>query len=159
MWAAGKLWVWLMPVLILPIGTRGKESPLNKSTFIPIDNLNQYAQMKTGQCKYPVIFEPIRNIHLSISSYQVTTFINLKPYFDYFESYGQYLDNFLRDLADQSKMSFLAKYHHGTMKHGKNYTGDELDVVNCDTLATCDDYPSPNLCHRLLFNFCMSQRQ
>ena len=122
-------------------------------------NLNQYAQMKTGQYKYPVIFEPIRNIRLSISSYQVTMFIDLKPYFDYFESYGQYLDDFLRDLADQSKMSFLAKYHHGTMKFGKDYPGDELDAVNCDTLATCDDHPSPNLCHRLLFNFCMSQRQ
>ena len=153
-----KFWVWLTPVLILGIGTRGNENPSNKRTFTPIDNLNQYAQMKTGQYKYPVIFEPIRNIRLSISSYQVTTFIDLKPYFDYFESYGQYLDDFLRDLADKSKMSFLAKYHHRTVKLGKNYPEDELDAVNCDTLATCDDHPSPNLCHRL-FNFCMSQRQ
>ena len=159
MWAARKLWVWLTPVPILEIGTRGNESSPNKRTFTPMDNLNQYTQMKTGQYKYPVIFEPIRNIHFSISSYQVTTFIDLKPYFDYFESYGQYLDDFLRDLADQSKMSFLAKYHHGTVKLGKNYPRDELDTVNCDTLATCDDHPSPNLCHRLLFNFCMSQRQ
>ena len=97
MWATGKLWVWLTPVLILLIRTRGNESPLNKRTFTPIDNLNQYTQMKTGQYEYPVIFKPIRNICLSISSYQVTTFIDLKPYFDYFESYGQYLDNFLRD--------------------------------------------------------------
>ena len=56
-------------------------------------------------------------------------------------------------------MSFLAKYHHGTVKLGKNYPEDELDAVNCDTLATCDDHPSPNLCHRLLFNFSMSQSQ
>ena len=41
----------------------------------------------------------------------------------------------------------------------KEYPEDELDVVNCDTLTMCDDHPSPNLCHRLLFNFCMSQRQ
>ena len=154
-----KLWAWLTPVLILEIGTRRNEKPPNKRTFTPIDNLNQYAQMKTGQYKYPVILEPIRNICLSISSYQVTTFIDLKPYFDYFESYGQYLDDFLRDLTDQSKMSFLAKYHHRTVKLGKNYPGDELDVVYCDNLATCDGHPSPNLCHRLLLYFCMSQRQ
>ena len=107
MWAARKLWVWLTPVLILEIGTRGNENPPNKRTFTPIDNLNQYTQMKTGQYKYPVIFEPIRNIHLSISSYQVTTFIDLKPYFDYFERYGQYLDDFLGDLADQRCHSLL----------------------------------------------------
>ena len=112
-----------------------------------------------GQYRYPVIFEPIKNIRLSISSYQVTTFIDLKPYFNYFESYRNYLDNFLEDLADQSKMSFLAKYHHETMKLGKTYPKNELDAVNCDTLAMCDDHASPSLCHRLLFNFCMSQRQ
>ena len=56
-------------------------------------------------------------------------------------------------------MSFLAKYHHGTVQLGKEYREDELDAVNSDTLAMCDDQPSPSLCHRLLFNFCMSQRQ
>ena len=65
----------------------------------------------------------------------------------------------MKDLADQSKMSFLAKYHHETVKLGREYPEDELDVVDCNTLAVCDDHPSPNLCHRLLFNFCMSQRQ
>ena len=159
MWDEQKLWVWLAPVLILGMGTRGNENSPNKKVFTPIDNLNQYTQMKAGHYKYLVIFEPIRNIHLSISSYQVMTFIDLKPYFDYFESYGQYLDNFLGDLANQSEMSFLAKYHHGTMKLGKEYPRDKLDAVDCDTLAMCDDHPSPNLCHRSLFNFCMSYRQ
>ena len=152
MWNERKLWVWLAPVLVLGIGTRGNGNSANKKSYIPIDNVNQYAQMKTGQYKYPVIFEPIKNIRLSISSYQVTTFID-------FESDEQYLDNFLKDLANQPKMSFLAKYHHGTMKLGKEYPGNKLDAVDCDTLAMCDNHPSLNLCHRLLFNFCMSQRQ
>ena len=87
------------------------------------------------------------------------TFIDLKPYFNYFESYRHYLDNFLKDLANQSKMSLLAKYYHGTVKLGKTYPEDELDAVNCYTLAMCDDHARLSLCHRLLFNFCMSQRQ
>ena len=31
--------------------------------------------------------------------------------------------------------------------------------MNCYTFAMCDDHASPSLCHRLLFNLCMSQRQ
>ena len=53
-----------------------------------------------------------KNIRLSISSYQVTTFVDLGPYFEYFESYERYLNNFIVDLSDRSRMSHLAKYHH-----------------------------------------------
>ena len=63
-----------------------------------IDNDNLYAeprQLKQGQYLYPVIFEPIKNIRLSISSYQVTTFVDLGPYFEYFEEYERYLNNFM----------------------------------------------------------------
>ena len=50
--------------------------------YTSIDNDNLYAeprQLKQGQYLYPVIFEPIKNIRLSISSYQVTTFVDLGP--------------------------------------------------------------------------------
>ena len=40
----------------------GNENLANRKPFIPIDNLNQYVQVKTGQYKYPVIFESIKNI-------------------------------------------------------------------------------------------------
>ena len=52
--------------------------------YTSIDNDNLYAeprQLKQGQYLYPVIFEPVKNIRLSISSYQVTTFVDLSPYF------------------------------------------------------------------------------
>ena len=89
----------------------GKGNEVKAETFRPIDNDNLYESIKQGQYKNPVIFEPIKNIRLSISSYQVTTFIDLTPYFEYFESYEGYLHGFLKDLADQSKMSFLARFH------------------------------------------------
>ena len=68
--------------------------------YTSIDNDNLYAeprQLKQGQYLYPVIFEPIKNIRLSISSYQVTTFVDLGPYFEYFEEYERYLNNFRID--------------------------------------------------------------
>ena len=73
-----------------------------------IDNDDLYTEphkLKQGQSLYPVIFEPIKNIRLSISSYQVTTFVDLGPYFEYFESYERYLNNFIVDLSDSSRMS------------------------------------------------------
>ena len=55
-----------------------------------IDNNNPFKEKPTtGQMEYPVIFEPIQNIKLSISSYQVTTFVDLDPYFDYFKNYDR----------------------------------------------------------------------
>ena len=73
--------------------------------YTSIDNDDLYAEpckLKQGQYLYPVIYEPIKNIRLSISSYQVTTFVDLGPYFEYFKSYERYLNNFIVDLADRS---------------------------------------------------------
>ena len=90
--------------------------------YTSIDNNNLYAEhrkLKQGQYLYPVIFEPIKNIRLSVSSYQVTTFVDLGPYFEYFENYDKYLNNFIIDLSDRSRMSYLARYHHdaGKLRH------------------------------------------
>ena len=90
--------------------------------YTSIDNDDLYVEprkLKQGQYLYPVIFEPIKNIRLSISSYQVTTFVDLGPYFEYFESYERYLNNFIVDLSDRLRMSYLAKYHHdiGKLRH------------------------------------------
>ena len=127
-----------------------------------IDNDDLYAEhrkLKQGQYLYPVIFEPIKNIRLSISSYQVTTFVDLGPYFEYFESYESYLNNFIVDLADRSRMSYLAKYHHDAGKLRHKYPQTELDQINCEWQNFCDEVSNKPMCHRLVFQFCMSQRQ
>ena len=130
--------------------------------YTSIDNNNLYAeprQLKQGQYLYPVIFEPIKNIRLSISSYQITTFVDLGPYFEYFEEYERYLNNFRIDLADKSRMSYLAKYHHDAGKLRHQYPQSELDQIDCERQEFCDEVSNKPMCHRLVFQFCMSQRQ
>ena len=130
--------------------------------YTSIDNDNLYAeprQLKQGQYLYPVIFEPVKNIRLSISSYQVTTFVDLSPYFQYFEEYERYLNNFRIDLADRSRMSYLAKYHHDAGKLRHQYPQTELDQIDCEKQEFCDEVSNKPMCHRLVFQFCMSQRQ
>ena len=127
-----------------------------------IDNDDLYAEprkLKEGQYLYPVIFEPIKNIRLSISSYQVTTFVDLGPYFEYFESYERYLNNFIVDLSDRSRMSYLAKYHHDAGKLRHKYPQTELDQIDCERQEFCDEVSNKPMCHRLVFQFCMSQHQ
>ena len=130
--------------------------------YTSIDNDDLYAEprkLKQGQYLYPVIFEPIKNIRLSISSYQVTTFVDLGPYFEYFESYERYLNNFRIDLADRSRMSYLAKYHHDAGKLRHEYPETELDRIDCERQVFCNEVSNKPMCHRLVFQFCMSQRQ
>ena len=100
--------------------------------YISINNNDLYAEhrkLKQGQYLYPVIFKPIKNIRLSISSYQVTTFVDLGPYFEYFENYKKYLNNFIVDLSDRSRMSYLARYHHDAGKLMHRYPQSEIDQV------------------------------
>ena len=130
--------------------------------YTSIDNDDLYAEprkLKQGQYLYPVIFEPIKNIRLSISSYQVTTFVDLGPYFEYFESYERYLNNFIVDLSDSSRMLYLAKYHHNAGKLRHKYQRTELDRINCDQPTFCNRHSNRHMCDRLVFQFCMSQRQ
>ena len=130
--------------------------------YTSIDNDDLYAEprkLKQGQYLYPVIFEPIKNIRLSISSHQVTTFVDLGPYFEYFESYERYLNNFIVDLSDSSRMSYLAKYYHNAGKLRHKYQRTKLDRINCDQPTFCNRHSNRHMCDRLVFQFCMSQSQ
>ena len=130
--------------------------------YTSIDNDDLYAEprkLKQGQYLYPVIFEPIKYIRLSISSYQVTTFVDLAPYFEYFESYERYLNNFIVDLSDRSRMSYLAKYHHDAGRLRHKYKQTELDRINCEQPMFCNRHSNRHMCDRLVFQFCMSQHQ
>ena len=130
--------------------------------YTSIDNDDLYAEhrkLKQGQYLYPVIFEPIKNIRLSISSYQVTTFVDLGPYFEYFKDYERYLNNFIVNLSDRSRMSYLAKYHHDAGKLRHRYPRTELDRINCEQPVHCNRHSNKPMCDRIVFQFCMSQRQ
>ncbi|MCG8624193.1 MAG: hypothetical protein MJE68_19640, partial [Proteobacteria bacterium] len=136
-----------------------KIDPQLDTYFQSIDNEDVYGQAKVGQYQYPVIFEPMRNIRLSISSYQVTTFVDLNPFFAYFENYEKYLNRFLQDLADKSKMSYLAKFHHSAGQLEDVFPKDELDEVNCAAPTQCEGHSQSKWCQRLVFTFCMTKHQ
>ena len=137
-----------------------KSSRLLKS----IDNNNPFKDKPTtGQMEYSVIFEPIRNIKLSISSYQVTTFVDLEPYFDYFRNYDSYINDFLTDLTEQSKKSFLAKFHESFRDNFETYIqaqNGQKHIINCDDPNLCDRHAmDEEQCYKRLVAFCMTQRQ
>ena len=73
-----------------------------------IDNSNPYQSIQPilpGQQTYPVQFEPLAHIRLSRSTYKVTTFIEFKPYIEHFIRFPRFLEAFLADLEDPTKVS------------------------------------------------------
>ena len=82
-----------------------------------IDNSNLYQSIQPilpGQQAYPVQFEPLAHIRLSRSTYKVTTFIEFKPYIASFLRFQRYLELFLTDLIDPSRVSI---YQHVLGRH------------------------------------------
>ena len=75
-----------------------------------INNLNPYGEdspLLQGQYPYPVIFEPIRHIKLSRSTYKVTSFIDFTPHIRTFENFEKYLDDLSRDMNDTERLGAL----------------------------------------------------
>ena len=134
--------------LLLTLIALASAKPETKSSRLlkSIDNNNPFKDKPTtGQMEYSVIFEPIRNIKLSISSYQVTTFVDLEPYFDYSRNYDRYINDFLTDLTEQSKMSFLAKFHESFRDNFETYIqaqNGQKHIINCDDPNLCDRHVS-----------------
>ena len=69
------------------------------------------------------------------------------------------MNNFRIDLADRLTMSYLAKYHHDAGKLRHKYPQTELDQIDCERQEFCNEVSNKPMCHRLVFQFCMSQRQ
>ena len=69
-------------------------------------------QIKPGSRIEPVIFEPQRKIKLSRSTYKVNSYIDFKLYKETFKQFRHYMNRFIIDLHDPSKI--LAGYRsHG----------------------------------------------
>ena len=64
-------------------------------------------KIKVGNRIEPVIFEPQRKIKLSRSTYKVTSYVDFKPYKQYFKQFGQYMGKFLVGLRDPHYVSTL----------------------------------------------------
>ena len=108
-----------------------------------IDNSNPYQSIQPvlpGQQPYSVQFEPLAHIRLSRSTYKVTTFIEFKPYLDSFRKFQEYLETFLTDLADPSK---VAAFSHLLSSH---LTRQGQDVMSSIITRSKCERPEEEVC-------------
>ena len=69
--------------------------------------LNEQPVVLGGQHVYAVLFEPIKHIKLSRSTYKVTSFLDFTPYIRTFESFENYLNSLTQDLGNYDKVGAL----------------------------------------------------
>ena len=84
--------------LVAPNSTEEHRSQPEGLLAHTIDNNNPYDRIppvKPGRGRQSVIFEPLQNVQMSQSKFQVTSCIDFQTYLDYFHSYEGYLDKFM----------------------------------------------------------------
>ena len=70
--------------------------------------------MREGNGKYPVIFEPLQNVQMSRSTYKVTSFIDFKPYLQYFTNFEEYLKRFLQEIVNFMEDPVFREFRWGS---------------------------------------------
>ena len=97
-----------------------------------IDNNNPYdgiPPLKPGRGQQSVIFEPLQNVQMSRSKFQVTSFTDFQTYLDYFHNYEGYLDKFMDSILKVPKQLLYQRFMRD--KGG--------DISACP--GTCDQPP------------------
>ena len=95
------------PILTQEIKNTSDISKL-KEVYQSIDNEQLYNIHNFRSVKAePVIFEPIKRIRLSRSTYKITSFINFEPYLQSFRNYAKYLRQFRRDIETTRYVYYL----------------------------------------------------
>ena len=74
-------------------------------------------ELKPGQYLEPVIFEPMKKIRLSRSTYKVSSFVDFRPYYRTFKAYGHYLLQFKQDLNDPQHIGSLYNLNRTKSDH------------------------------------------
>ena len=109
------LWCFLPGIfgLVAPNSTkehRGQSEGLLAHT---IDNNNPYngiPPVKPRQGRQSVIFEPLQNVQVSRSEFQVTSFIDFQTYLDYFHNYEGYLEKFMDSVLKVPKQPLYQRF-------------------------------------------------
>ena len=118
-----------------------KEERIQQMLTKEIDNNNPYDSPKMimkGQHMYPVLFEPIKHIKLSRSTYKVTSFIDFTPHIRTFDNFEKYLDQVIQDMQNPSKVGMLrylkVKYSHPAFKDKETWieTFSKTLTEQCD---------------------------
>ena len=58
------------------------------------DEMSEIELLKAGEVIEPIVFEPKRKIRLSRSTYKVNSYIDFRPYQNYFKKFETYLHRF-----------------------------------------------------------------
>lgn len=69
--------------------------------------------LSEGNQQYPVIFEPLRHVKLSRSTYKVTSFVDFAPYINSFVKFQAYLEKFIHDVQSHD---YTGEWISGVMK-------------------------------------------
>ena len=78
-----------------------------------IDNNNPYdgiPPVKPGWGQQSVIFEPLQNVQMSRSKFQVMSFIDFQTYLYYFHNYEGYLDKFMDSILKVPKHPLYQRF-------------------------------------------------
>ena len=97
-----------------------------------IDNNNPYDRIppvKPRRGRQSVIFEPLQNVQMSWSKFQVMSFIDFQTYLDYFHNYEGYLDKFMDSIMRVPEQPLYQRFMRDK--------GGDLSVYP----GTCDQPP------------------
>ena len=152
--------------------------PTERPQTHKIDNKNPYGGLppvEPGKGRQSVIFEPLQNVQMSRSKFQVTSFIDFQLYIGYFNNYEEYLNKFIETIAEiphSTLYKVLAKDMGGT------FNGNDNHAPTCDSPPQCNlpgsvqqfvydhngftkvltEYPAA-MCHNRHAQACIVQRQ
>ena len=125
-----------------------------------INNNNPYSEtpvLLTGQQLYPVIFEPIKHIKLSRSTYKITSFIDFTPYIRTFNTFERYLEQVIADMSDPNRVGalrFLDSVTNPYIKENPTFFAQMIKGVSLQkcvgpyVLKACQEKPYPKSCYR-----------
>ena len=130
------------------------QNPINNDD--PYEGTNPIFPHKT---KYPVIYEPLRNIKFSRLTYKITSFLDFSPYVSFFERYEKYINDFLEDIQDSEKVEMIKnptnifKRHIDMLK----YFPTELRNLTCDDPQVCAGHED-KFCYQWYVSTCMNRQ-
>ena len=90
------LWAYLLPTSFSLVSKPNQFDPVD-------DQLSDPPPENKQNWAHPIIFKPQPKIWLTVSSYQVTTFLDFAPYIDGFNRVRRYIENYRHDLKNFCK--------------------------------------------------------
>ena len=91
-----------------------------------------------------MIFEPLQNVQMSQSKFQVTYFIDFQTYLDYFHGYKGYLDKFMHSILKVPKQLLYQRFM-------RDKGGDiNMHPDTCDQPPRCRAPLKPTMRHLTL---------